>query len=54
MYWRSLRIVFSSFQMDFRVKIRIGNDTSSSCCRVMKIDIVIDLEKYTTSVIYDT
>lgn len=40
--------------MDFRVKIRIGNDTSSSCCRVVKIDIVIDLEKYTTSVIYDT
>jgi len=46
--------MFSGFEIDFRVKIKIRNDTSSSCCKVLKIDIVIDLEKYTSSVIYDT
>jgi len=40
--------------MDFRMNIRIGNDTNMSYCRVLKIDIVTDLEKYTASVIYDT
>lgn len=46
--------VFPSFEMDYRLKIRTGNDTSSSYYRVLKIHIIMDLERHTASVNYDT